>query len=128
MMEMVMHILHHGNHEPALAARVEKTHVGHIETKMKTGSVMKVGFIPWQHQCEPVRWPPPERAVVSRSPEDAAKQSSFLASIPSVRQSHLQQVDPRTPGMAPSTAWVDSDLTNRAISKLENYESSTFLY
>ena len=37
--------------------------------------------------------------VVSNSPEDAAEQLSFLASIPSVRQSHIQQVDPRTLGM-----------------------------
>jgi hypothetical protein len=41
--------------------------------------------------------------VVGNSPEDAAKQFSFLASIPSVRQSHNQQVDPRTPGTAPKT-------------------------
>ena len=106
-MEMVMHILHHGNHEPALAARVEKTHVGHIETKMKTGSVMKVGFIPWQHQWDGSAGRRLNVPVVSNSPEDAAKQFSFLASIPSVRQSHIQQVDPRMPGLAPNTAWGD---------------------
>jgi hypothetical protein len=106
-MEMVMHILHHGNHEPALSARIEKTHVGHIENKMKTGSVMKVGFIPWQHQCDGSAGRRLNVPVVSKSPEDAAKQFSFLASTPSVRQSHLQQVDPRTLGMAPNTAWVD---------------------
>jgi hypothetical protein len=68
---------------------------------------MKVGFIPWQHQCDRSAGRRLNVPVVSKSPEDAAKQFSFLASIPSVRQSHIQQVAPRTPGMAPNTAWVD---------------------
>ena len=66
---------------------------------------MKVGLIPWQHQRR-LNVP-----VVSNSPEDAAEQLSFLASIPSVRQSHIQQVDLRTLGMGPKTdPGVISDL------------------
>jgi len=68
---------------------------------------MKVGFIPWQHQCDRSTGRRLNVPVVSKSPEDAAKQFSFLASIPSVRQSHIQQVDPRTLELAPNTAWVD---------------------
>ena len=67
---------------------------------------MKVGFIPLQHQCDRSAGRRLNVPVVSKSAEDAAKQFSFLASIPSVRQSHIQQVDPRMPGMAPNTAWV----------------------
>jgi len=33
MMERVMHIWHHGNHEPALAGRIEQTEDGHTENK-----------------------------------------------------------------------------------------------
>jgi hypothetical protein len=68
---------------------------------------MKVGFIPWQHQCDRSGGRRLNVPVVSKSAEDAAKQFSFLASIPSVRQSHIHQVDPRTPGLAPNTAWGD---------------------
>src|SRR5258707_2570160 len=107
MIEIVMHILHHRNHEPALAARIEKTHVSNIDNKMKTRAVMKVGFIPWQHQCDRSAGRRLNVPVVSKSPEDAAKQFSFLASIPSVRHSRIQQVAPRTPGIAPNTARVD---------------------
>jgi hypothetical protein len=71
---------------------------------------MKVGFIPWQHQCDGSAGRRLNVPVVSNSPEDAAKQFSFLASIPSVRQSHIQQVDPRTPGMAPTQPGLISDL------------------
>jgi hypothetical protein len=63
MIEMVMRISHHGNLEPALAARIAKAYDGHIEIK---------GL-------------------------------------------------PTQPGLI-------SDLDQRAISKLENYENSTFLY
>src|SRR5260221_14756075 len=52
MIETLRHILHHRNHEPALAARIEKTHVSNIDNKMKTRAVMKVGFIHCQHQCD----------------------------------------------------------------------------
>src|SRR5271165_3698571 len=48
MIEIVMHILHHCNHEPALSARIEKTYLGNVDNKMKTR--------------------------LSKSPEDAAKQ------------------------------------------------------
>ena len=71
---------------------------------------MKVGLIPWQHQWDGSAGRRLNVPVVSNSPEDAAEQLSFLASIPSVRQSHIQQVDPRTLGMGPNTAWVISDL------------------
>jgi hypothetical protein len=42
-----MQILHHCNHEPALATRIEKAYSGNIDNKMKRRrrSVMKVGFI-----------------------------------------------------------------------------------
>src|SRR6202035_3747178 len=36
MIEIVMHILHHCNHEPALSARIEKTYLGNVDNKMKT--------------------------------------------------------------------------------------------
>ena len=55
---------------------------------------MKVGFVPWQHQCDRFAGRRLNVPVVSKSAEDAAKQFSFLASIPSVRQSHIQQVGP----------------------------------
>jgi hypothetical protein len=35
MIEIVMHILHHCNHEPALSARIEKTYLGNVDNKMK---------------------------------------------------------------------------------------------
>jgi hypothetical protein len=87
---------------------------------------MKVGFIPWQHQRDRSAGRRQNVPVVSKSAEDAAKQFSFLASIPSVRQSHIQQVN----------AWTGAQhslgcfpiWTNRAISKLENYENATLLY
>src|ERR1700726_5283093 len=50
--EIVMHILHHCNHEPALSARIEKTYLGNVDNKMKTR--------------------------LSKSPEDAAKQFSLV--------------------------------------------------
>jgi hypothetical protein len=103
MVEIVMQNSHHGNHEPALAARIEKTYGGNLENEVS----MKVGFLPWQHQCDGSAGRRLDVPVAGNSPEAAAKQFSFLASIPSVRQSHIQQVDPRTPGMAPNTAWVD---------------------
>jgi predicted dinucleotide-binding enzyme len=40
-----MQILHHCNHEPALATRIEKAYVGNVDNKMKRRSAMKVGFI-----------------------------------------------------------------------------------
>ena len=52
MIEIVMHILHHCNHEPALSARIEKTYLGNVDNKMKTR--------------------------LSKSPEDAAKQFSLV--------------------------------------------------
>jgi len=36
MIETVMHILHHGNDEPALAERIEKTHLGNIDNEEQT--------------------------------------------------------------------------------------------
>jgi hypothetical protein len=42
MTEIVMQNSHHGNHEPALAARIEKTHLGNIDNKMKTDFVFQV--------------------------------------------------------------------------------------
>jgi hypothetical protein len=103
MIEIVMQNSHHGNHEPALAQGLRRRTLPFLKTK----SVVKVGFISWQHQCDGSAGRRLDVPVVSNSPEDAAKQFSFLASIPSVRRSHIQQVDPRTPGMAPNTAWVD---------------------
>jgi hypothetical protein len=44
MIETVMHILHHCNHEPALSTRIEKTYLGNVDNKTKTRSVMKVSF------------------------------------------------------------------------------------
>ena len=86
---------------------------------------MKVGFIPWPHQCDRSTGPRLNVPVVSKSPEDAAKQFSFLASI---RQSHIQQVDRQTPGIPPNTARVDFRFEQPGYFKLENYENSTFLY
>jgi hypothetical protein len=62
MIEIVMQNSHHGNHEPALAARIEKTYVGNIDNKMK----------PWQHQCDGSAGRRLNVPVVSKSPEDAA--------------------------------------------------------
>jgi hypothetical protein len=62
-----MHILHHCNHEPALSARIEKTYLGNVDNKMKTR--------------------------LSKSPEDAAKQFSFVL--------------PRYKSHFHNTAWVD---------------------
>jgi hypothetical protein len=104
MIEIVMHILHHCNREPALSTRIEKTYLGNVDNKTKTRSVMKVSFIPWQHQCDQPTGRRLNVPVASKSPEDAAKQFSFLASI---RQSRIQQVDRRRLGIAPNTAWVD---------------------
>ena len=42
---------------------------------------MKVSFIPWQHQCDRSTGRRLNVPVASKSPEDAAKQFSFLASI-----------------------------------------------
>src|SRR5450631_238698 len=67
MIEIVMHILHHCNHEPALSARIEKTYLGNVDNKMKTR--------------------------LSKSPEDAAKQFSFVL--------------PRYKSHFHNTAWVD---------------------
>src|SRR5260370_40070038 len=33
MIEIVMHILHHCNHEPALSARIEKTYLGNVDNE-----------------------------------------------------------------------------------------------
>src|ERR1700730_18021186 len=52
MIEIVMHLLHHCNHEPALSARIEKTNIGNVDNKMKTR--------------------------LSKYPEDAAKQFSLV--------------------------------------------------
>jgi hypothetical protein len=41
MIEIVMHILHHCNHKPALAARLGKTDVGNIDNKMKGRQLWK---------------------------------------------------------------------------------------
>jgi hypothetical protein len=46
---------------------------------------MKVGFLPWRHQCDGSAGRRLDVPVAGNSPEDAAKQFSFLASIPSVR-------------------------------------------
>src|SRR3984957_7692204 len=67
MIEIVMHILHHCNHQPALSARIEKAYLGNVNNKMKTR--------------------------LSKSPEDAAKQFSFV--LPNYK-SHFH-----------NTAWVD---------------------
>src|SRR3984957_13592614 len=45
MIEIVMHILHHCNHEPALATRLGKADVSNIDNKNERTSVMEVGFI-----------------------------------------------------------------------------------
>jgi hypothetical protein len=37
MIEMVMQNAHHGNHEPALAAKIEKTYIGNIDNKINLG-------------------------------------------------------------------------------------------
>jgi predicted aconitase with swiveling domain len=33
MIEIVMHILHHCNHEPALSTRIEKTYLGNVDNE-----------------------------------------------------------------------------------------------
>jgi hypothetical protein len=42
MIEIAMQNSHRGNHAPALAARIEKTHPGNIDNKMKTDFVFPV--------------------------------------------------------------------------------------
>jgi hypothetical protein len=39
MIEIVMPNPHHGNHEPAFSARLEKAYVGSIDNKMKEWAV-----------------------------------------------------------------------------------------
>ena len=41
----VMQIVHHCNHKPALATRLEKAQVRNMDNEMKSWSAMKVGFI-----------------------------------------------------------------------------------
>jgi hypothetical protein len=102
MIEIVMHNSHHGNHEPALAATIEKTYVRNLENEVSYESRIYTLAAPVRR----IRWPPPERAGRKQFSGGCGQTIQFLASIPSVRQSHVQQVDPRTPGMAPNTAWV----------------------
>jgi 8-hydroxy-5-deazaflavin:NADPH oxidoreductase len=45
MIETVMQNSHHDNHEPALAARLEKAHRSNSDNEMKNRATMKVGFI-----------------------------------------------------------------------------------
>src|ERR1700730_12656111 len=43
--KIVMPNPHHGNHEPAFFARLEKAYAGNIDNKNERRSVMEVGFL-----------------------------------------------------------------------------------
>jgi hypothetical protein len=55
MIEMVMPNSHHGNHEPALAARIEKTYGGNLENEVSYESRIFTLAAPVRR----IRWPPP---------------------------------------------------------------------
>jgi hypothetical protein len=76
---------------------------------------MKVGLIPWQHQCDRSTGRGLNVPVVSKSPEDAANQCSLLASI---WQSHISKLIDERLELHPTQPRLISDLDNRAISKL----------
>jgi hypothetical protein len=63
MIEIVMQNSHHGNHEPALAARIEKTEVGILENEVSYESRIYILAAPVRR----IRWPPPERAARKQS-------------------------------------------------------------
>src|SRR6202521_2833857 len=88
MIEIVMHILHHCNHEPALSARIEKTYLGNVDNKMKTR--------------------------LSKSQEDAAKQFSLvLRSLPNTWAGFPKPGKPSKPGSNSANSMTMSALEEK---------------
>jgi hypothetical protein len=106
MIKIVMQNSHHGNHEPALAARIEKTYGGNLETR----SVMKVGFLPWQHQCDGSAGRRLDVPVVGNSPEDAANNSVSLLPFPPFDNPTISKLINERLGRHPTQPGLISDL------------------